>query len=413
MRVCFIHVPKAAGTSVLTVMRAHFGAGNVFHVQESRFLSVPIANLLRRHDVIGGHFSVRYLSNEVLESAFVFTFLRDPLERLLSQYGYFRALSHESNDPDVALARTQNLTEILRCRIDTGRFTQWTNWQTMIFSGCDPHQPATSEALSRAKHNLEQLAFVGIQDELREGVATLLRIWGGTGLLELPNLNRTVERLPSHVLDTETHRLIEESNWLDRELYLHARELWRSRHVPEGKPDLKTDFLGRAQHGSREIVITSLMIESDVEGCSRVYPRKPWTLAVTLDSVVIEANLTIGIKISDAIGLLYGTNSLLQGRSFAVGPGKFIVRIDFPEVTLAPGRYFITAALHTGFASDEKCYHWVENALEFQVMPEDAPTYIGALDLAARFRDLEYLKSAEPAGRRRSGNAQLYVRMKS
>jgi hypothetical protein len=82
-------------------------------------------------------------------------------------------------------------------------------------------------------------------------------------------------------------------------------------------------------------------------------------------------------------------------------------------VTLAPGRYFITAALHTGFASDEKCYHWVENALEFQVMPEDAPTYIGALDLAARFRDLEYLKSAEPAGRRRSGNAQLYVRMKS
>jgi lipopolysaccharide transport system ATP-binding protein len=113
--------------------------------------------------------------------------------------------------------------------------------------------------------------------------------------------------------------------------------------------------------------------------------------------VVIEANLTIGIKISDAIGLLYGTNSLLEGRSFAVGPGEFIVRIDFPEVTLAPGRYFITAALHTGFASDEKCYHWVENALEFQVMPEDAPTYVGALDLAARFRDLETCRSPSVA----------------
>lgn len=113
---------KAAGTSVLSVMRAHFGAGNVFHVQESRFLSVPIAHLLRRHDVIAGHFIVRNLSNEVLESAFVFTFLRDPLERLLSQYGFFRHM-YEGNHPDVALARTQNLTEILRCRINTDRFT--------------------------------------------------------------------------------------------------------------------------------------------------------------------------------------------------------------------------------------------------------------------------------------------------
>jgi Wzt C-terminal domain/Sulfotransferase family len=390
MRVCFIHVPKTAGTSVLSVMSAHFGAGNVFHVEESRFWTVPIAYLLRRHPIIAGHFSVRYLSNEVLESVFVFTFLRDPLERLLSQYGYFRGLSHESNDPEIACARTQDLAEILRFRINSGRFTPWTNWQTKIFSGCDAHQPATSETLSRAKHNLEQLAFVGIQDELREGVATLLRIWGGTDLLELPNLNRTVERLPNHVLDTETRCLIEESNWLDRELYLHARQLWRSRHLPKGKPDLKTDLLGKAEHGSKEIVIMSLMIEGDVEAGCRVYPHKPWTLSLILDSSVVEANLTIGIKISDAVGVVvYGTNSFLQGRSFAVGPGEFIVRIDFPEVTLAPGRYFITAALHTGFASKEKCYHWMENALEFQVIPEDAANYIGAFDLAARFRDPE------------------------
>src|SRR6516165_6588645 len=119
MRVCFIHVPKAAGTSVLSVMSAHFGAGNVFHVEESRFWGVPIAYLLGRHPVIAGHFSVRYLSNEVLESAFVFTFLRDPLERLLSQYGYFRGRSHESSDPEVACARTQDLAEILRFRINS------------------------------------------------------------------------------------------------------------------------------------------------------------------------------------------------------------------------------------------------------------------------------------------------------
>lgn len=60
----------------------------------------------------------------------------------------------------------------------------------------------------------------------------------------------------------------------------------------------------------------SLMIESDVEAGCRVYPRKPWTLGLTIDSVVIEANLTIGIKTSDAIGLqLYGTNSFLQGEA--------------------------------------------------------------------------------------------------
>jgi hypothetical protein len=68
------------------------------------------------------------------------------------------------------------------------------NARNLHQSGRGACQRSTSEAFSRAKHNLEQLAFVGIQDELREGVATLLRIWGGTDLLELPNLNRTVGR---------------------------------------------------------------------------------------------------------------------------------------------------------------------------------------------------------------------------
>lgn len=389
-RICFIHVPKAAGTSILSVMSAHFGSDTVFHVAESRFWTMPIAYLLRRHPIIAGHFSVQYLSNEVLEDTFVFSFLRNPLQRILSQYGYFRNVGHPSNDPEVSCAVTQELPDIIKARINQDRFSPWTNWQTKIFSGCGPHQPATAETLARAKHNLEQLAFVGLQEEAREGVSALLRMWGRSDALELPNLNRTADRPLSHAIGIRTRDLIEEANTLDRELYLHAKDLWRKRHKPPGKPQIKTDLAGKAEYGSREIEIESLSIESDSEGCCELWPNRPWRLCLTLYSSIAENRLTVGIKISDAIGLtLYGTNSYLQGRTFNVGPGESVIKIDFPENILAPGRYSITAALHAGFASEEKCYHWLENALEFKVIAPPEKIYIGAIDLGAQFRDID------------------------
>ena len=388
-RVCFIHVPKAAGTSILSVMSAHFGSDKVFHVVESRFWTMPVAHLLRRHSIIAGHFSVQYLSNEILEDTFVFSFLRDPLERILSQYSYFRSVGHHSNDPEVGCALTQELQEIIESRTNLNRFSPWTNWQTKIFSGCGPHQPATAETLARAKHNLEQLAFVGLQEEAREGVSALLRMWGRSDALELPNLNRTANRPPSDAIEIATRRLIEEANTLDRELYLHAKHLWRHRHRPPAKPQIKSDLGGKAEYGSREIEIESLSIEGDTEGCCEVGPNQPWTLCLTLYSSIAENKLTVGIKISDSIGVaLYGTNSYLQGRTFKIAPGESVIKIDFRANVLAPGRYSITAALHTGFASEEKCYHWWENAFEFEVVAPYENPYIGAIDLGAQFRDI-------------------------
>jgi hypothetical protein len=390
MRACFIHVPKVAGTSIIHVMKERFGYSNVFHVVENRFWAVPIGHLLRRYRIIAGHFSIRYLSDLDLQEAFVFTFLRDPVDRLLSQYAYFRSLSEEIKNPEVTAARLYDLKQLMQTYGMSNRFSPWANWQTKIFSGCDPNQSADEESLQRAKHNLEQLAFVGVYEEIGQGVRELLQAWKGSDLHELPILNRTAGRTASSVIDEETCGLIQERNWLDRELYQHAQRLWRSRHTPAAKPELKTDLVGMTEYGSREIEIIRLGIEGDHGESYQIRQGEPWAIFIEMESKIEEEDLTVGVKISDAIGLsLYGTNSFLCGQRLSIGKGRFRAVVRFSPMSLAPGRYTLTSALHTSFTADQKCYHWIENALEVDVLPASETNFTGVIDLGASFPAIE------------------------
>jgi hypothetical protein len=388
MRVCFFHVPKAGGTSITSLMQAHFGVENVFQAIATRFCAVPIAHLMRSRPIIAGHLRVYYLSNEVLKDAFVFTFLRDPIERVLSQYSFYRRLPEGSSDFDVRHARTLELKDLLKRYGSSAQFSSWSNLQTRIFSGSDYYRSPTAETLRRAKHNLGQFAFVGVQEDLAAGAAVLLQTWGASAKLELPKLNQTAKRILVDAIDDETHSLIQENNALDYELYAHARELWIKRHIPPPVPDLITDIVGANEYGSKQIEIISVAIKGDIEERRQIVRDLPWTLLIRMRSSIVEENLSVGIKISDEAGLtLYGTNSFLKGHTLVAAMGEFTVEIDFPRVALAPSRYVLTAAaLHTGVASEEKCFHWIENALEFEVVPPKGHDFIGMVDLQAEFR---------------------------
>lgn len=386
MRVCFFHVPKTAGASIKGLMQAHFGVENVFHAYENRFCTLPIDHLMRGRPIVSGHLSVRYLSNQVLENTFVFTFLRDPAERILSQYSYYRSLPAGNRDPDVDYARTLSLKDLLKLRANPGKFSAWSNLQTRMFSGCDYFRQPTAETLSRAKHNLEQFEFVGTQENLAAGAKVLLRAWGASADLELPKINQSPKRVSALEIDDETRALIKENNILDRELYAHAAELWRRRHAPTGPRNLITDLVGTVEEGSREIEIRMIAIKGDVEERRQIRRDRPWTLLLTIRSSIVENNLTVGIKVTGPTGLtLYGTNSFLRGQRIASVVGVFTVAIDFAPVRLAPGRYVLTVALHTGATSEEKCFHWIENAFELEVVPPLAPDFTGLVDLNAKF----------------------------
>ena len=388
-QVCFFHIPKTAGSTVLELLRTQFGTPNVFHAREPQQLTRPIAHLLLKHPVIAGHFFARYLSNDILSKVFIFTFLRNPLERVLSQYSYYRRLPADIalGDPGVALAQRLGIKEILAKHTWKEVFSPWSNLQTAIFSGCNTSRPATNEALERAKHNLEQLDFVGLYEDLHRGLDELFLRLKGSQVLEIPTLNKTTDRLQLEALDGDTRDLLAEYNQLDQALFVHAQKLWRERHAPAVEAAIITDLTENIQHGTREIIVTSIALKEDRGSLQRIAHGQPWSIIISGRSFVRCADFTVGILISDeAGGSLYGTNSWLRGRRFEISPDRhFTVEIEFPAMLLAVGRYNLTVSFHTGRDTAEKCFTWMENVFQFSVFAETSQDFIGVTNLDARF----------------------------
>src|ERR1700736_3472456 len=83
-RICFIHVPKAAGTSAIALMRRHLAPGNLYHAENGHTLLVT--QLIRRYRFVAGHFFLRDFVADAFRDTYVFPIPRDPVERVISQY---------------------------------------------------------------------------------------------------------------------------------------------------------------------------------------------------------------------------------------------------------------------------------------------------------------------------------------
>lgn len=77
--------------------------------------------------------------------------------------------------------------------------------------------------------------------------------------------------------------------------------------------------------------------------------------------------LTIGILIRDRFGQdIFGTNSHLLDQQMPCEPGIWQANFDM-DIDIAPGKYTLTAALHSEHNHLEACYHWKDAAANFEV----------------------------------------------
>src|SRR5262245_28712119 len=92
----FVHVPKAAGTSVrqFLAMRVPEGAARWLRHEDSAAHAENRTGL-DGFAVVGGH-EVYDLRDHLPAAAAVVTILREPVERALSAYHYFRTLDRET-----------------------------------------------------------------------------------------------------------------------------------------------------------------------------------------------------------------------------------------------------------------------------------------------------------------------------
>ncbi len=239
----FVHIPKTAGTTVAAVFRDNFPGGvgtvgNAFkatggyeHAAISRLREAPV-HATRHMHVLSGHlpFAVREALPE--DTRFV-TFLRDPVERTLSQYYGLQKLSRRKELPgDGSLGAVLAEGDII-----------YDNLQTRMLADDDePVGDVDEETVEQAKDNLRSrfLAF-GLVERFDESLVLIKRA------LELRSIayvqRRASARPRGSEVSAEELRLAEEANQYDNELYAFARELFDER-VAEHGLDFAADVAG-------------------------------------------------------------------------------------------------------------------------------------------------------------------------
>ena len=107
---------------------------------------------------------------------------------------------------------------------------------------------------------------------------------------------------------------------------------------------------------------------------------------IYIDIKTYEAldDMSIGILIRDRFGQdIYGINSELLKQANVFEKGRQYKAIFSFPMTIQPGKYTITIALHSQSTHIEDCYHWVDNMLAFEVAGYIRTPFAGVCDLQA------------------------------
>lgn len=277
----FLHIPRTAGTTLNSILARNFRQEeilSVYHREDYEKHREHSTEDLANIRLIQGHLLLQQYDPPLMygQPVKVFTFLRDPLARLVSEYAFLRSWESNHlyaylNENNVTFAQYIQSTEKLL--LYRGK-----NFMTRSVSGMDTggkNYPV--RALSRAKRNIEKtFGFVGIQEHFMESLVMLGDFLGIDKLLhEHRNAMKTGVK---PVLTDEETAVAEEYNQGDRELYAFACELFAHR-VEQGGRELQ----GRVQaltflNRKYEKMSGLLMEEADAKEDGPVVKAKnnPW-----------------------------------------------------------------------------------------------------------------------------------------
>jgi hypothetical protein len=230
----FVHIPKTAGGTVTNMLARAYSksgvnaAGNYMTGPEQTARKVTRrpggweAWQRKGGRVTAGHVPYRVFREHLPLETVYMTFLREPVDRVLSHY--YRHIHRPDLQPAnrvQARERRRERAASLEEALVELRLPQVRNLATRFLCGYPTRdEDLAVSALENAKANLRNFWFVGIQERFEESVVLLQHM---LGLDLVPYLNRHVSvegRRPAvHEITDAQRALIEEHNRLDLELY--------------------------------------------------------------------------------------------------------------------------------------------------------------------------------------------------
>lgn len=229
----FLHVPKAAGSTLMEIVVRQFAGGKGFRFTGSPdnlagFIAMTEAERAS-YDVLHGH--VPYgIHTHVPGGATYITMLRDPVERIISHY-YFvlRKPDHYLHDR-VARGGPRGGAMLLHQYVEQRTSIELDNDQTRYFieqpNPADRFTPITPDLLDAAKSTLgRHMAVVGLAERFDESLVLAQCAFGWLNVT-YERKNVTENRPGQAAIDPATLALIRDINRYDVALYEHAVTLF-------------------------------------------------------------------------------------------------------------------------------------------------------------------------------------------
>jgi hypothetical protein len=232
----FLHVPKAGGTTLQTIIERHYRPSETFFagtlVQDAlESLRKTDTEVRERIRLATGHIPYG-LHDDLPGRHSYFTVLREPIDRVVSFY-YFVRQNDAHYLHDFASTVDLGLAGFMR----SGASVMLDNAQTRLISGVwsqVPYGELSPDALELAKRRLrDRFDVVGLAERFDETLLILGRRYGWKHLY-YRRQNVTARRPQVDALDPEQRRAVAEHNRLDQQLYQYAQELFERQVRREG-----------------------------------------------------------------------------------------------------------------------------------------------------------------------------------
>ena len=243
--VAFLHVEKTAGTSLMHYLQGWFHPTQIdpdpLRAWAPHMLTrfpPGIAEHVQRYRLVWGHYDLPSL-NRLGPERSVLTLLREPRERILSLYRFWRGYPAPANTDSFGIikARQHSLPEFL-CTADPLLRDYIDNVYVRRLTGLyatghavDPLDVDAAGALTRALAALDEIDFVGITEQMKESLCVLSTMFGADPAVTEPRLNQTNsfarERFPDVLWRSDDPAVGHALDWLtrlDRVVYDAAKE---------------------------------------------------------------------------------------------------------------------------------------------------------------------------------------------
>ena len=228
----FLHLPRTAGTTLDSILKNNFPPEKILSIydkadyEKNRYQS---REFLESITLIIGHLLLEQTNPPTLYGmpVRVFTFLREPVARLVSEYDFLR--SWKANHLYSFLNENKvSFREYISSQ-ERRLFYRGKNFMTRCISGRSfMDDPYPEEALEYAKEMLEKsFSFFGIQERFFESLIMLGDILGLDNILH--EKRNSLEEGSRTRLDEEDIALARQLNLADMALYEFALELFDKR----------------------------------------------------------------------------------------------------------------------------------------------------------------------------------------